>query len=193
MLKVTNSEYLGQFKVNSGKLRVSDPCYDRNAWLAGVLEDVKNGTWEAFIRLDITGSRVTELMAFNKDIPSRLIRNDKWDEQDLEIGVDSGQCGIFDDASYPDEKGDANQTSSFYGKCCQLTKVDFGGVFDFGVISSSGLGEGSYLCYTMEEREGIAALKVVFIEEQDEDVAEELEYDFEDEDRGYYKNEDDDY
>jgi hypothetical protein len=193
MLKVNNSEYLGQFKISSGKLRVSDPCYDRNAWLTGVLDDIKNGTWEAFIKLDITGTRVAELIAFHKDIPSKFIKNDRWDEQDLEIGVDSGQCGIFDDNHYPDEKGNANQTNSFYGTCCQLVKNDFGGVLDFGAVSSSGLGDGTYLCYTMEDHNGIIAVKVAFIEPEDEDGVEELEYDFEDDDRGYYKNEDDDY
>lgn len=193
MLKVTNSEYLGQFKVNSGKLRVSDPSYERNAWLSGVLEDVKNGTWEAFMKLDITGSKVAELIVFHKDTPSKFIRNDRWDEQDLEIGVDSGQCGIFDDANYPDEKGNSNQIESFFGKCCQMTKADFGGILDFGAVSSSGLGDGSYLCYTMEDHIGIIAVKVVFIEPVDEDDIEELEYNFEDDDRGYYRNEDDDY
>jgi len=193
MLRVNNSEYLGLFNVSSGKLRVSDPSYDKNSWNSCVIEDVKNGSWEVFMRLDITASRVAELIVFHKDTPSKFIRNDKWDELDVEIDVDSEQCGIFDELKYPDGKEETNQTESLFNKCSQITEADFGGVLDFGAVTSSGIGSGSYPCYTMEDREGVTAIKVVFIEpEEDEDV-EELEFNFEDDDREYYKNEDDDY
>lgn len=190
MLKVNSSEYLGQFKVKSNTLRVSDPVHDKNAWLSGVIEDVKNGTWEAFMKLDITGSKVSELIVFHKDTPSKFIKNDRWDEQDIEIGVDSGQCGIFDDDKYPNEKGNVNITDSFFGQCAQMTNADFGGILDFGAVSCSGIGNGSYYCYTMEDHEGITAVKIVFMEPEDEDDLEELDhYDFWD-DRDYYRNED---
>ena len=37
------------FEVKSGALRVTDPCYDMDAWCAGTLEDVKNGKWLAHV------------------------------------------------------------------------------------------------------------------------------------------------
>jgi hypothetical protein len=195
MLKIANVEYLGQFKVNSGLLRVSDPCYDKSIWCTGTIADVKNGTWEAYMKLDPSGNRVSELLTFHKDTTAKLIRNDRWDEQNIDIGVESGQCGIFDNSSYPDgDVGVADESDSFYGKCRQATESDFGGVIDFGTISNSGYGNGSYLCYTMEDRDGITAVKIVFIEKEDEDddEVEELNYDFDDDNKDYY-NYDDDY
>lgn len=41
------------FEVNSGALRVTDPCYDMDTWCAGTLEDVKNGKWLAHVGYNI--------------------------------------------------------------------------------------------------------------------------------------------
>lgn len=37
------------FQVNSGALRVTDPCYDLKTWCAGTQEGVKNGKWASFV------------------------------------------------------------------------------------------------------------------------------------------------
>jgi hypothetical protein len=194
MLKIANVEYLGQFKVSSGLLRVSDPCHNKSAWGTGTIEDVKNGIWEAYMKLDPSGNRVSELLTFHEGTTTKLIKNDRWNEQNIDVGVDSGQCGIFDDYYYPNEYvGVADENDSFYGKCRQATDSDFGGILDFGTISNSGYGIGSYLCYTMEDIDGITAVKIVFIEKEDEDddEVEELNYDFDNESKDYYN--DDDY
>lgn len=36
------------FQIDSGALRVTDPCYDMDTWWDGTLPDVKNGRWMAF-------------------------------------------------------------------------------------------------------------------------------------------------
>lgn len=36
------------FQVDSGALRVTDPCYEMDVWCAGTLPNVKNGRWMAF-------------------------------------------------------------------------------------------------------------------------------------------------
>ena len=38
---------LGSFEVVSGKLAVSDPCYDTDVWCRGELENCKLGNWVA--------------------------------------------------------------------------------------------------------------------------------------------------
>lgn len=188
------AEYIGQFKVKSGSLRVSDPCYDKDTWCAGVIEDVKNGNWESYIKLDETSSRVSELLTFYSDISNATVKKDNWIEQPIEVGVDSGQCGIFDDDYYPNGKtGEYGDMDSFYGKCCDITTSDFSGVLEFGTVSSSGFGDGSYVCYALEDKNGVVGVKIVFIEEDeitDEDYDDFKEYDDDIDDIDYYNDED---
>ena len=42
---------LGQFEITSGKVVVSDPCYElnENTIIMGVLDHVRNGTWAAYV------------------------------------------------------------------------------------------------------------------------------------------------
>ena len=46
------------FEVKSGALRVTDPCYDMEAWCAGTLESVKNGKWFAHVGYNIGESDI---------------------------------------------------------------------------------------------------------------------------------------
>jgi len=164
-----NSEFIGQFEVQSDKLRVTDPCYDKGTWCSGLIEDVKPGLWDANVKT--MNNRVAELIAYHTNVKSIDSKKNKWEEQEFEIGVDSGQCGIFEDKFYPDgETGDFNDDSSFYGKCCNLTLNKGGvGVLDFGVVSTSGWGDGTYFCYTIEEKGIVVGVKVVFMEDESED------------------------
>ena len=193
---MSDAEYVGQFKVKSGSLRVSDPSYDKDTWCAGVIEDVKNGNWESYIKLDETSSRVSELISLYSDVSSVTRKKDNWIEQSIEVGVDSGQCGIFDDDYYPNVKtGEFGDTETFYGKCCDMTTSEFSGVLDFGTVSSSGFGDGSYVCYTLEDKNGVVGVKIVFIEEDeitDEDYDSFKEYDDSDDNNVNYSYNDED-
>lgn len=53
VLKINSYSPKKSFEVKSGALRVTDPCYDMDAWCAGTLEDVKNGKWLAHVGYDI--------------------------------------------------------------------------------------------------------------------------------------------
>ena len=168
MIKINDAEYVGQFNVQSGNLRVTDPCYKKDTWCAGVISDVKNGIWEAHIKME---DRVAELITYHKDISASTLRKSKWMEQGIDVGVDSGQCGIFDDNLYPEgETGEYGDNVSFYDKCCKMTTESHdAGVLDFGVVSRSGYGDGSYVCYTLEDVNGVVGVKIVFIDENYED------------------------
>ena len=174
MIKTNEVEHVGQFNVQSGNLRITDPCYKRDTWCAGVISDVKNGVWESHIKMD---DSVAELIAYHKDIKSTTLRIAKWKEQGIDVGVDSGQCGIFDADLYPEgETGNFDGKGSFYDKCCRLTTGGHdAGVLDFGVVSRSGYGDGSYTCYTLEDVNGVVGVKIVFIDEND--VEDEFDYD----------------
>ena len=85
---------------------------------------------------------------------------------DANVNVDSGQAGFFDLDFYQDD--DAVDRSSiahdfsgwdrvtdFYKTCCDLTQSDQkAGTIPYGVVSSSGYGNGLYGCgyHTDEDR-----------------------------------------
>lgn len=135
----------------SEKVIVSDPCYDRSVWCMATDVAVKPGKYVVYIAKKDEkefGTRVAVIMAVHEDYIKEI--KEDWETYDCCIGVDSGQCGIFDDDIYPkDEKsgGEYDDENSFYGECCKLTLGDshFGLLRNGnGVVSSSGYGDGSY-------------------------------------------------
>ena len=109
---------LGSFEVKSGKLIVSDPCYDRGVLYAGEV-GAANGEWFAAARLrtyhysstdykkKFTDTRVRELLAWTAPVVwkgNQLYGGGPWDPLSFVVGVDSGQAGIFDDKAYRDDR-----------------------------------------------------------------------------------------
>ena len=165
----------------SGKVIISDPCYDRSVWCMATDVAVKPGKYVIYIAMKDEkefGMRVAALMAVHTD-HIQSIKKD-WEPYGCCVGVDSGQCGIFDDTVYPaDEKsgGEYDDENSFYGECCKLTLGDDqSGILGSGkgVVSSSGYGDGSYelLCqYHEGER---VALMVDYALEKNSTIMREL-------------------
>ena len=81
------------FEVKSGKMVLSDPCYELGTWCQGVIDNVKNGTWIADVEyVNSWGRRVARLTAYHKDhytYPKRIEISGK--KMDFDGGVDSGQ------------------------------------------------------------------------------------------------------
>jgi hypothetical protein len=185
------------FSVTSNKMVCSDPCYSIPTWCQGVIENVRNGKWEAGIATSDEGSwgeRVSHLWVYNIDA---VIKNPSIKE-DIErfmggstlpytFGVDSGQFGFFDFDNYRkdssveglpkydfggqfprgDEEGEA-----WYETCCHLTLGEESwGVIPNGVVSSSGYGDGSYEVRGIKDNGEYVAFCVEYIgqEEDDED------------------------
>lgn len=185
---------VGDFKIESGRVYISDPCYEKGTWCQGLIDGVKNGTWNAFI--DNRDEGRPGLI--------RVVHNSVQNQNDLEwasiaadIGVDSGQAGIFDaqhyrsDASIPadfqslrkgglkrygDEEGEL-----FYAACCDRTLGPTGegmrvagyyggGTIPFGAVASSGYGDGSYVAEVAKNEDGeIIAIQIEFISEDDDE------------------------
>ncbi len=115
MQKENNYELVGSFEL-TGQMRVSDPCYDRHTWCAGIVPDMKPGTYDAYIvrtNDEVFGERVERLVVRRRgarfDISTAdIVRGDDekvywwrpWKRLDIEVGVDSGQCGFFDDGLF---------------------------------------------------------------------------------------------
>lgn len=164
---------LGTFKVESGKVFVSDPCYSRDT--DGMVYDAVNGDWKA--TATIREGRVSILTAVTKD------KGGKWERTGLHMGVDSGQMSIFDNRFYKKDsegKGKCSPTweymekdrddGAFYGACCTLTCGETngtekqGGVLEHGCVSSTGWGDGSYPLFVKLNKAGkVVGVKVKFM------------------------------
>lgn len=146
----------GTFCVSSGELVLSDPCYGLEVWCMKKVDSVKNGTWNFYgIQSDegIFGKRISAICAVHADA-----ENVSVDLKDIgDLGVDSGQFGIFDadfyrnDSHFADSFVPENDFAKgenggkFYGACCDLTLSDKqGGVLSGGGVVSSGYGDGCY-------------------------------------------------
>ena len=168
---------LGTFNTESDELRITDPCYEKTVWCCGTLKNCNIGEWTSFIKYNEGDNRVAEIITtFVNDSVDILdtIEESKWIDSGIDVGVDSGQCGIFDDSKYPktkEELGEWGDESSFYGKCCDLTDTyEKGGLLDFGAVSSSGYGDGSYTCLYAEKNDKISTIRIIFIpDDEDED------------------------
>ena len=160
--------HLGQFEITSGRMIVTDPCYDKGTWCAGILDAV-NGTWDAYLGVTDAGTwgmRVTEIEVHHSKESHHSI---PWENVEFEVGVDSGQAGFFDESLYPESLGDTN----FYDNVCDLTLgKERGGILPFGAVSRSGYGDGGYDCLVKRKNGNVVAAKIVFIanEEEEEDA-----------------------
>lgn len=162
---------LGKFSIKAGKAIVSDPCYDRGTWCAGLLENVLDGSWTGLVLKSDEGNwgkRVAELIAHHDDYP--LNRMQFKEKTDIDVGVDSGQAGIYCDTEFrggEDDYGDGG----WYDTCCKLTldTSHHAGVLPGGVVSSSGYGDGGYDAFVERNEENqIIGIKLVFIPEYEE-------------------------
>jgi len=226
---------VGSFSTTSGRLRITDPCYDRSTWCAGVVDNCSKGEWEAFTEkreVEGWGNRNALLLVRSKD---KTAVSD-WELLNIEVGVDAGMAGVFDEDLFKTKlktpvkltgrkeydrkrwehlvkeaeslKDDSNFlvkglfnrrheeaverlkefdaepakiSSDFYDVCCSLTFSNVGaGTLEYGAVSSSGFGDGSYAAYARKTITGeVAEIKIVFMDDEKSDE----EFDYEDEPR----------
>jgi len=181
---------IGSFVQESDEMMISDPCYERDTWCQGIIPNVKSGKWNAHIAkhaFKSWGERVVEIVAIHSDYDEATYQELSWNESNIEVGVDSGQAGIFDNKFYdPPGPGHSpiKNPDSFYAKCCEKTgSKQQAGVLPHGAVSSSGFGDGGYKAYEMTEYGKVYAVKIEFIccDEMDEEDGEDEGEDDEDE------------
>lgn len=105
------------------KVMVSDPCYGLNTWCQGVLENVLPGTYNCKVEYSDEGSlgvRVAAIEATHQDCGIY-----RFEIADFEVGVDSGQAGIFDYEYYAkyhtDSKDRDHVDDEWYDMVCNKT------------------------------------------------------------------------
>lgn len=167
---------VGQFTIETGKVCVSDPCYDKGTWCAGEIENIKSGIWQT-VAFEIEegewGNSISKLLAYHKDSVSDYEHLNDFTkiECDFSVGVDSGQAGIFDAKYYQDSeqfKGKEAKRdfgSIFYNHCCDITLDNRVGVIPFGCVSVSGYGDGVYTATKyVDENDSVIAVEIEFIQ-----------------------------
>ena len=167
---------LSEFIVESGKLIVTDPCYQAGEEeLQIILSNVKKGKWTASITYD--EEKVIEKLSvlYEGKKPSG-----KWHVCAKPIAVDSAKAGIFDLEKY--RRDDAIQYEVknvfdieidedgllYYVACCDVTDSDEeGGVVPGGAVSMSGFGDGMYdVKVTYNSSKEIVGVMIDFGEEE---------------------------
>lgn len=194
---------IGTFEVDKLEtLIISDPAYDLTTWCNGKISFAKKGAWHALVdRIDtgLLGIRNSRLIAVHEEYAWNLIYIDgNWIPIPAFVGVDSGQCGIFNAKhfnndelakTYPPQQHVIPSNAprkGFYNECCMITlNLDYevsqglsAGVVLGGAVSESGFGDGCYRAYYLESDEGeVIAVSIEFIPD---DVLEDYGYDDDD-------------
>ena len=85
---------LGSFKVVSGNLVATDPCYEEEVERGGnIIRNVLNGEWKAYVGTT-DGQALHPASLTVHHATSKAVTG--WEKTDIEVGVDSGQVCIFD-------------------------------------------------------------------------------------------------
>jgi hypothetical protein len=161
-MKLTQLEnrVVGRYEVPSGSLIVSDPCYERGCQCAAEIPMVKDGVWVGSVGMAALPGGVlyvTELITQVIDCPDDL----PWIDSGITVGVDSGQMGIFDRVEFDKRPR---------GKLINVALLS-----PFGIVSSTGFGDGVYSCLVKQHAGKTVAVKVVFLSLNDLDDLRDLE------------------
>ena len=165
------------------EVMVSDPCYSDPTWCQVKLKDVLPGKYKATCRIATNtggwGDRCSVLLAVHEDY---ILDNLSWREHPGDVGVDSGQAGIFCMTGYRNNDIaesitaprsnfsfgiDGGEGEKWYEKMCDITLSDKRwGMYDTGVVSSSGIGDGGYRCLVAKKKGKIVGIAIDYLMEK---------------------------
>lgn len=190
---------VGAFELSQPKMLVSDPCYDKGDYGATEVNGCKTGEWLSSLNVnryewDIDGTiqkdeRVAAIFVRHESIKSDSVFNGivfkngiiqytaEWNLLSENIGVDSGQAGIFDASKYGDNdlfdaEGRCGFGDKWYSNCCDLTLEGHGGIVaNMGVCAASGFGDGAYILWGHKAKDGRYDAMVLFFLEDDDGIS----------------------
>ena len=149
---------LGDFVVSSGRVAVCDPyaIKDELRWV----DNVVNGKWQGSVILQderpFDNYRVAILLAEAKNGNPAT----PWEQQDFRIPVECATVCICNAQTFLSEANSDN--NRFQRLCCRLaSRRCGGGIFKWGVASSTGYGDGFYACWVRRDRDGKAVAILV--------------------------------
>jgi hypothetical protein len=175
----------------SENVMVSDPCYTPDTWCQTKLNNVLPGRYNVEVEKSDEGdwgTRVSSITVIHEDYTDGQV---DWDDHSS-LGVDSGQCGIFCMTSYRNDELSESITTptldnpfvipfredgdKWYEKICHFTldKQQWG-LYDTGVVSSSGFGDGQYPLEVMEDGDKVVGIKITYLGHGDDELFDEEE------------------
>ena len=158
----------------SDTVMVSDPCYTTDVWCNHILTGVLPGEYLTTVMKSDEGDwgeRVGLLVAVRKIYADHTLT---WRAVPCDIGVDSGQCGIFSMEGYRNDElftGEAEcgfkkyeDGDNWYNHMCDMTlSKEQWGAYDTGVVSTSGYGDGSYRLLVAKYSGDIVGIGIDFL------------------------------
>ena len=145
---------------------VSDPCYTIPTWCQVIVKNVLPGNYHSFLKktdANDWGIRNSVLLVIHED---HMDTKKKWFHHGGVIGVDSGQAGIFSSeyGSFPLHRSESGDI--WYEKMCSRTLGESGwGHYPEGVVSCSGIGDGSYQLRVARHKGKIVGLAIDYLME----------------------------
>ena len=170
---------------------VSDPCYSTDTWCQTKLDNVLPGLYNVGVEKSDEGDwgvRVSGITILHESITDDGISLE-WEDHS-ECGVDSGQCGIFCMTGYRNDELVESITTptldnpfvipfredgdKWYEKICHFTLCEpQWGLYDTGVVSSSGMGDGLYPMEVMMDKEKIVGIRITYLGNSDKELLDE--------------------
>jgi len=136
----------------SNEVMVSDPCYVVGTWCQHKLTNVLPGEYQStVVKYDdrYWGNRCSFIIVVHKDYNTEDKLN--WRKLPFDIGVDSGQAGIFSMETYRNDEvfvsgsRKKNDGEEWYEHMSNMTlDGERWGTYPNGIVSSSGIGDGGY-------------------------------------------------
>jgi len=171
----------------SENVMVSDPCYTPDTWCQTKLTNVLPGRYNVEVEKSDEGD-VSGITILHESITDDGVSLE-WEDHS-ECSVDTGQCGIFCMTSYRNDgivEGITTPTlnnpfvipfredgDKWYEKICHFTLCEpQWGLYDTGVVSSSGIGDGLYPLEVMMDKEKIVGMRITYLGNSDEDLLDE--------------------
>lgn len=123
-MKKVETVYKGNIRLDE-HVMVSDPCYGLNTWCQGVVKNVLPGEYECLVEYSDEGrwgTRVSAIQVIHVDYEEYALHEER---EQFEVGVDSGQAGIFNYGYYATHHNDCNERphvdEGWYDAVCDLT------------------------------------------------------------------------
>lgn len=163
----------------AGTILCTDPCYCPGVHCTALVR-VKPGKWNSAVERGESGTwgaRTAALIVAHESLPVSAVRlSSAWRAYTTAtIGVDAGCVGFYDAAAYA-----ATYDASVRGLDGSQWPAEFDAIDmargGFGVVSTSGYGDGSYVVYGVVHAGEVMALACVFCpadEDEDDDITED--------------------
>lgn len=158
---------VGTIKITGGKVIVSDPCYERDAWCAGTIENFPNGEYDCEVDVGIAGEwgkRVFRMRILKQGLN---LSQCEFRHSDV-LPVDCALMGFFDDA-YHKETHPGKVSDEWYEVKVMQLEEDASIVDDRCFISSTGFDDGLYDVYELYDAyDNLVGIEAQFLTDEDE-------------------------